>query len=763
MLNRIITPDHPELNSPESENGLMVGFIPARLVKIESGEDPEQLGRVKVQCDLFSKSEYMPNSYDGWVFVLTRFCNTGSAGGDHPMLEEGNQVALLPMLGDPTQLLMIGAIHNRTDKPNPLFDRSKGQYGKQTVGGVFEINNDRDLSQHTIFPHGVSEVITKEGSYTVQTAAEGRLHITADGTTTVANKHGSTKIGKDGTLEHRSEAGDVSLTLNKDGTGKIKTGFDSVLELGVGNSIMTGPALPIFTLIKRLKSEVLSRFGTIKNSISKLGALISKLEDGISGDELFGLMAQSVSLIDTVTGGVTGAIETGKSILSQIQSTDLSKFGEYLMPQVEAVLSPTLKSLLPGLKTAIQGGGVNTLLQSLKLPELGQPDLQILDSLKLQPEQAFQFVLSKVAPGGYESFSNLANLGLLETTGTIEESITVGNTIARDLFATRSEQSSALGETLSEATASAPNTSTDLIQKQIDKITSAFPKEIQGFVRQSGLFDKILGGWMKGEKVDFGGFMESALGSVAKGFINNALSGLVGGTPYVAALPIAQKIIGGLFAGKSLDLKSIAGDLLKAVPGIGDFAGLGDLANKPLDFLKGAINPIVSGLGGFFKKGIKSLNGVLNAVPKLTRRSRVEANPESAGLIGSSGRSRVWADEFGAGIASRWGGFNFSKDGGELIGKMLMKVAQGTIGSALSIDPDSGVLSILGTDDTGTIVKSKVEAKGDTVAIEAGRHQLVVNPEGVFIDGYNLSEISRWADALGRLELIEQRLLTLGV
>ena len=115
-FDRIIRPDNPE--AQVSENTI-AGWLPGTITYIEPVTSGEGLGRIRCKCDLLSGNTDVPNAWDGYVWVLEDSVLNGKSGGSHKPLHIGSQVALIPMLGDPTQLLMIGAIHSREDRPDP--------------------------------------------------------------------------------------------------------------------------------------------------------------------------------------------------------------------------------------------------------------------------------------------------------------------------------------------------------------------------------------------------------------------------------------------------------------------------------------------------------------------------------------------------------------------------------------------------------------------------------------------------------------------
>jgi uncharacterized protein involved in type VI secretion and phage assembly len=207
-LSRIFTPERPEGLATHLEEGFIIGWVPGEITSID---DPEKLGRIRVRCDLIQQDTDLPNANDGWVWVLEEFVANAVPGGTHRLLKVGTQVALLPMMGDPRQMILLGCIPSRIDRPWPEMDRSKEVYGSATPGQVFEIKNDAEASQLNAFPHGVLQHVSGKGDIMQQTAENARLQLLHDGTSRIENDKAFTTHTPDGTVVQRNAEGAQSI------------------------------------------------------------------------------------------------------------------------------------------------------------------------------------------------------------------------------------------------------------------------------------------------------------------------------------------------------------------------------------------------------------------------------------------------------------------------------------------------------------------------------------------------------------------------
>ena len=207
-----ITPE--KVQATHIKEGFVMGWMPGEVVDIN---DPEKIGRVRVQCELLSETAYLPNEDDGWIPVMTEFTANGVPGGSHSPIALGALVVLSPMFGDPTRVIILGCLHNRVDRPHPDFDRSHGVTGSASAGGTIEINNDKDGSYFKSFASKAVQSVSGDGSILQESPGKARVHLMKDGGATIENDNASFTASPEGNLNARSLGG-AAINLNKDGT-----------------------------------------------------------------------------------------------------------------------------------------------------------------------------------------------------------------------------------------------------------------------------------------------------------------------------------------------------------------------------------------------------------------------------------------------------------------------------------------------------------------------------------------------------------------
>ena len=726
-LEHITHPGIPERQTSEWQNGTIVGWIPAKISKIESSSDPEGLGRVRVQCDLISRSSDLPNGWDGWVWVLEESVVNGAQGGAHRPLNVGAQVALLPMFGNPKYMLMLGAIHSRVDRPNPIFDRSEQVSGTQSANQVFSIRDDKNQERTDAYPNGVTQQVSRTGDVIQQTRDGARLQLQQDGTTRMENANAATVISKEGDVVS-SSAGDVFSKLGADGQAVIKSGqFESALLLGEAISEVLGPAPTLTGLLKKAEKK-LGFLGKARGLLKD----IEKIADGVrQGDAASLAIAASETLLKLE--GLPDAIAQGSEILSQIQGLGPEALGDALADQAEAVLGAGLDTLAPELGQLLTAKApldqINTLLSDRGLPALPTDAADILDRLSHSPTQQLEYALDQVLPGGYGAIANVSALGLADKLGPIGELVTQAGAIATSGLTP-------------EAIALQLAQNTGLYQQ----LTDLLPSEIQGFIGED-FQEQFLDGSLTPQTA-----ATQILGATAQGFVGKALADLAGSGAIAAALPQVQAVTKAIALGQ--DLAPALAPLTAAIPGLDSaIAAAGD---DPTKLLQAAIAPIGKDLGKSLDQSLGSLNQSIASIGAQAARAKLQVNSVTSSIQAALGKNRVYANEGGAGFATPWGGFGFDKAGG--IMNAIAPIAMRVLGSGaggLRLDPKEGA-ALEGFDPDGKLPLSAVRATGDVAEIEAGGHKIVVKPSGVFIDGRRLDDLF---NLRSQLDALEARLL----
>lgn len=714
-IDRILQPDQPEARNLFEDYGVMAGWIPGLLRNIEDDAiDPEGLGRIKVTCNLFSALEEMPNDYAGWVYVLEDYVNNGKMGGSHRSLQLGSQIVLLPMQGDLTKLLMLGCIHSRTDRPNPLFNRAREIHGTHSPGQVLALEDDAHAESTKAYPHGVTQQVSRKGDVIQQTQEKARIHLQADGTSRLENEKGTTFVSKNGDNYQVSEGGAVQR-LHADGKVTIDTPFSSTFELKDNRSFFTGPENELGQLLGKAKKG----FG----GIGKLGAIAGKAKG------LLGKVSGGLGNLQNLAQAADGLIEDALGQLSQIgeplgalQSlggASLSKLAGPLMDQASILSNLGIEAQIPQLQGILSGGNL-TQLASLYFGggalQLSGTILQQLGPLAHSPELQLQQVMDDllIQSGESRGFGAIENLGVMGYASKLGK--------LKDIaFASPLDLADAADATRLQ------NDDASWRARLVELFERELPEFADGLIRRADIEDWI-GKTQGGDWSEYD-LLENLFGQGRRRSIQQTADSLA---------QLAQ-----------VDPQSIDAGRVKRIGQTGDLSPeareaiaqeVGKLAN---------LQPLVDDAMARFNKTIQaSAEGAKGAI--------VEADQSQASMKGAYGGSRVWADDSGVGATGRGGGFSFGGLGGAVnaLGPLLFS-ALGKSPVALNMDPQKGIaLQGFATrksqrPNVGVEVEDGEVRLGAYNADGSFAHSVRITPQGVWIDG------RRWDDFYRRFETFQ--------
>lgn len=749
---KLVRPDLPEAHTPQAQQGLISGWIPAILNRIESSDDPEGLGRVQVQCDLLATNQTLPNAWDGWVWVLEDYVCNGKEGGAHRFLQAGSQVALLPMFGNAKYMLMLGALHSRVDKPNPIFDRSLEVHGTQSPGQIFKIKDDRNTEETHAFPHGVTSQVTRTGDKIDQTQGGARNHLQQDGTNRVENSKSSIVQSKDGQITQRS-AGDATQILTADGRAYLRAeNSKNELKLEPGTSELLGPAPELTGLKNQAKKLLGGQLGQaqelLKNlglSSTLLGNLGSSTGSSIANQGSLAELATSASeFLGGLNNGIGSTLQTGINVLKEIQKQPLADLGQTLFDQVEASVASGIGTLLPALQEFLVQkpslSEINRFLNASNITtqpiEESAANINVLKGLGYSLDLQAEFILSKALPDGYDSFKNLSTLGIADKVEPISSLFDEAKSILDGTAPLLPPEAAPINQQLEQQQ--------QRLQDIPGQILGTLPKELQSFISPS-LVKGLVGG-------DFEDGITGMLGSITKGFNGQAISNLTKALPWSNALPDMQKLTDAIAKGQFGNLSQVLSSIT-SLPGL---SGLGSLANNPAQMLSQMFSGLTQQFGKMLADAQKQLSSFVNSLGEQVARAKVQIDKTTSELRAKFGKHRVYATEKGVGAQSPYGGFDFGKDGGLMksIGKMVMQVlGQGAGG--LTLDPKLGAL-LQGFDKSGQTALSSVQASGSKVSVSAaqtaiqgqtsissstGDWGLQVRDDGVFLNDFDLRQV----------------------
>ena len=773
-LEKFARPDFIEGRFTDLNEGRIMGGIPAEITSLD---DPEKIGRIQVCCPLIDANANLPNGEDGWVHAIELFTNNATPGGDHRLLHVGSQVILLPILGHPNQMILLGCIPNRVDRPSPEVDRSQGLYGHHTQNGVYKIRNDKEQSEINVFPHGVTQHVSATGDITQQTKEGARVQLKSDGTVRNENPKSSTTLSPDGTVETRNAAAGTSV-LNKEGNWEIKSKNQASLKLNDGDAVMEGPTSKLSSLVSGLKGKLAGSLGQGESLVRKIQGLADSVGT-MNIEQLLLELPEAIASVEEIIKSFPEALKT----IEDLQKYPVAELGDSLMGQAQHFLDTNLGKLIPEIKQLVSGpGSIEDKANSL-LPLLGEAvskvDLnQILTSMDGMPDIQTQAIASLVVPGGFESAKNIFGLNLESTLVELDLNLSLtgakpdlkkADTVFSELGITLGKGGVDLSTVLSPSFL--PDSGTDLrdTQKFLTKlieqeIPSLLPSSLQDLFNKQDITSIVQLALTGGNP------MGMLLGGAASKLVGNLAPTLLEGIGMSKAIAPVQQLLGVLGSG---NLEGVGGILSNIVPGLDLNKALsGGIPGIVQDVLPDVLGGLTKPLSGLFGGGKKQANLALNALNGTAKGGVVRATQDGveaiadsalptaklvvtkakASLVAQTGLAEVFAGGATAGLSTPFGSFGFGPDGGDLFSKgaMAMRIAQDLGKSAgLMLHPKSGVSLASFADKKKTAEVTIDEGNIYIFSYGSGHEGIAVTPDGVYLEGWHIRAL---VDRLSSLE-----------
>lgn len=429
----IFKTDTVESHATHLKEGFLMGWIPGIITDLR---DPEMIGRVKVRCDLLAENVDLPNENDGWVWVLEEFCLANRSGGTHRMLEVGTQVAMIPMMGDARQMLIIGCLPSRVDRPPEGADRAEKRYGKQTPGGVIEMNDDKKAAKITTFPHGVLQGVTGTGDIIYETRDKARFSLTQDGNSLLGNDLASLQAGKNGDVSLFS-GGSATANFSADGQVAIASPNQAVLSLG-STALVTGPNPQVSQRLNQLKGLLLGCFYYADQDLKTLEAMTNDFNDERIQPIVF--LEKTRQALKRLYQGIGSNLSQSVKEFNELKEYSVIDFSKCCEGQIKEALRLGLGELIEVVKS-VAGKSGEEIAESLKndIPEkflntldLGNrieifrrlSDLKpTLNALRYNPDFQTELILSTLSPQGWSGIEILFGLGIADKIEKLEEAI----------------------------------------------------------------------------------------------------------------------------------------------------------------------------------------------------------------------------------------------------------------------------------------------------------------------------------------------------
>jgi hypothetical protein len=801
-LEKLARPDFVEGRFTDLNEGRVPGGLPAEITSLD---DPEKIGRIQVCCPLIDANANLPNGDDGWVHVIELFTNNATPGGDHRLLHVGSQVILLPILGFPNQMVLLGCIPNRVDRPSPEVNRTEGLYGHQTQNGVYKIRNDKEQSEINAFPHGVAQHISGTGDITQQTKEGARQQLKSDGTVRNENPKSSTTLSPDGTVETRNAAAGTSV-LNKDGNWEIKSKNQASLKLNDGDAVMEGPKSQLGSLVSDLKKQLAGPLGQGEALVRQINGIKDSLGQ-MNLDKVLQDLPRAITSVQDIIQSFPTTLDT----LKKISAFPVSELGDSLLPQAKQLLDSGLGEIIPILhETLAKPGSIEEKAEAVlsklklkvwdKLPSKTELS-QILTGLDGQPDIQAQAITSLVVPGGFEATKNVFGLGLGSTLAKLDTHFNPTPT-SQPLNSTTPRSISSLGDVQSvlaelrlnsdqtqlnlrtildlshaEQGAIAHSTTSSgtelrgvqtylkqLINKEIPDLLPPQLKSLFGKEDITNLIELALTG---------GNPMSMLLGQSASKLMGDLAPTLLQGVGMGQAIAPVQQLLSSLQSG---NLDGVEHLIEKVLPGADISKALsGGVQGIINDILPHALGGLTGQLGGLFGGAKDKANFAFNALNSAAKggtiratKDKVEAIADSslptakmvitrakAALVAQTGLAEVFAGGSTAGLSTPFGSFGFGAGGGSLLSKgmMAMRIAQDVGKSAgLLLHPKSGVSLASFADsnfdpdkaDQWSRKTAEITVDEGNVYIAShgsGHDGIAVTPDGVYLEGWRVRSL----------------------
>lgn len=338
--------------NPQSYEDKFIGVIPGIVI---SNDDPEKIGRVKVECPIIAQGEPLPNGADGWVSVTTLFTLNEVEGGMLCPLEEGTQVLLAPIMGDITSMVVIGSLFNRLDRPYHEFDRSRGITGTMSKSGKIKISDDSvegKGAEVLQLPSGYRESISGEGSKLIESPFGATLGIDHDGGIRIENEKSHFALSKEGLISQSNGSG-AHLTFDADGEISLYSAGSPHLKLTREGVTVKAQKDKITDLKKGLETSLSGAFAGTLNTYNVLSAISSNLDSkSISREYTTKLL---VDTFDTADKNFDN-YQKSNSFLAELEEISALDMGQRVVNQIDLYREYGLDKL----SKTIEKGGFNT-------------------------------------------------------------------------------------------------------------------------------------------------------------------------------------------------------------------------------------------------------------------------------------------------------------------------------------------------------------------------------------------------------------------
>lgn len=394
LFDKIAQPEHAGRLSTATQEGTVVGWFPAVITDMN---DPTGLNRVKVRADIFDDSQNLPCSNDGWAFVLEQ-TSGGEVGGVGTVSKKytGAQVAVLPMLGDMTQLLVLGCIHNRQEIPSRELNRHEGLCGDISLNGICHVQDDRTGREISSMPSGLVNFSSPKGDQLTQTPGGAKSLVGHDGGISQSNKNCSSNLTPEGDVKSANAAG-ASFGLTSKGVVNLEDKMGAGLLLdGESKATFMGTRTPLAGAVKALER-------VLPDIVAKAAELIKVIELFPDNQAFKGQLEELLK-----------ELPKAQELLGQVADFGIEAIGKSLLPQAQAAIDHDTAGLKAIAEKALDTDNPVEYLKKELPPEQKIPDTLAgqLKGLSHDRPLQVQSIVSALVPGGFDSIKRAIGMGV---------------------------------------------------------------------------------------------------------------------------------------------------------------------------------------------------------------------------------------------------------------------------------------------------------------------------------------------------------------
>jgi len=693
-MDRITHPQLPESHNTALKSGLNPGCLVAEVTRVD---DSEGNYRIRARADLIDRTADLPCGEDGWIPVITGATLNATSGGAVLPIEVGMQAVLAPVYpANGKNWICLGFTFNRVDRPHADLQPANRTHGLVTRGGVVQVNDDKDQSALTSYPHGVVQYTSGDGDVMTETAAGARQQLTHDGHARLENQEGFTAIDPDGTVTAKS-GGDSQLVLDQSGTAQVASATGSLLSLEEPIAKILGPQSPISQAIAKVSEGLDQSFRHLQEHLRRAQNLLQGFSKVLPPLEFEGVISDVDNWLKQTQAGLS-KLQEGLEATQSLTQFNPVELGGLLVE--ELTLTAQQAELISAIETVVgQGGSGAALMGAIQatVPGASLPaDLAtVLDGLAYNPELQTEQLLETLLPGGFDLIREAYSNRLSSAIPAVREEIAA-------IF------QSALVTPDPEA---APAAAATIV---LPPITPALVNSLAGLMPEH--LRHYIDADVVSQVIAFSMPFETTLKP-------GALLQIQDPAPMLLGL-VQQRA-----AANAGDLSQSAIATIK--PGLADLAQLtqteGDASPETQEQLRSQLGGLVAQLKPQLEAAVSEIQNVVSLIPSGRPGALLEIDSTIAQMADVLRSHKVFAGIDSAGIKTPKGSIGFAGGGGFFNALKSIAMTAGESGGGLHIDPEETQINSADNGSSARIGRDGIDLSAPGLTVESGN--LSIQPD----------------------------------